>query len=145
MKNLKIRANTMIEFIVILLIMLILGAVVTTNMASTKNNTNDTVVSANLKKIISLENSYRVENGSFTGSATMLTTDPNIIITNENSTSDKIVSLFVDNDGTLYLASLSNSGICYGKKVSIVGGLEEKVEDISIEATESCSADSIYG
>ena len=145
MKFKKTKANTMIEFIMILLIMLILGAVVATNMSSTKDNTNDTVVSANIKKIISLENSFRVENGSFTGSTNLLTTDPNIALTNENSTSDKVVSIFVDNNGFLYLATLSNSGVCYGKKVSIIDGLEEKIEDISIESTETCAADSIYG
>jgi len=145
MKIKNTKANTMIEFIVILLIMLILGAVVATNMSSTKDNTHNAVVSANIKKIISLENSFRVENGSFTGSVNLLATDPNITLTNENSTSDKVVSLFVDNNGVLYLTSLSNSGVCYGKKVSIIDGIEEIIEDISIESTETCSADSIYG
>lgn len=137
------KANTLIEMIVVLIIMLALSAIAFANFSKTKDNSSDTIAKGNLARAIEIQNSYRVEFGNFTSSIQNLVKDNTLVFTNEVSYSDTQVSVYTDKDGNLYLANLSKSGTCFGKKVSQVSG-EEKIEDISLDANESCSAQSFY-
>lgn len=137
-----IKGSTLIEFIVVILIMISLTALATTSMSSTKTKNYDTLAYAFLEETQVRESSFRLVNGVFTSNYSLLDKDENVNYTNEISSKPGEVSIFVDSNDILYLATLSKSGKCFGRIIT-PKNFEIEIIDSEISQSLPCSADSL--
>ena len=138
--NFKLKATTITEVVVVLLVLTILSGIVAAGVTTIRGNTQITSAKANLDRVIIMEKNLALTNGSFSDDVTAIGVLRGLTIVNTASQNDTTVSIKIDNSSNLFLAILSADGTCVAKKIISpeVSGVQSNV---TIPATSPCSAD----
>lgn len=140
----RTRGFTLIEVIVTLGILLVLVGIGTVSFTTIKNATTNNTASQNLDRIIFAERAWLARNATWASDPSVLQLGRGLRATNAPSNDPDVVSIAVDDDNTLGLAVMSESGTCYGRTIGdpMTDGTETAV---TVDPNTTCSGQGVLG